>query len=144
MKGINKAIILIQSYELRDGRCTRHAGAGVPGVWGAGLKRRHQFSRIELFSVPSSASLCSSFCSHTPSSHFQSSHKRTLKICQTLCQALFHLIQQHFEANSTTYPHFIQKELPETSLVVYWLRLHAPNAGGPGSIPGQRTSSLVP
>ena len=24
-----------------------------------------------------------------------------------------------------------------TSLVVQWLRLHAPNAGGPGSIPGQ-------
>ena len=26
-----------------------------------------------------------------------------------------------------------------TSLVVHWLRLHAPNAGGMGSIPGQRT-----
>ncbi|TEA36710.1 hypothetical protein DBR06_SOUSAS310123, partial [Sousa chinensis] len=25
------------------------------------------------------------------------------------------------------------------SLVVQWLRLHAPNAGGPGSIPGQGT-----
>ena len=24
-----------------------------------------------------------------------------------------------------------------TSLVVQWLRLHAPNAGSPGSIPGQ-------
>ena len=24
-----------------------------------------------------------------------------------------------------------------TSLVVQWLRLHTPNAGGPGSIPGQ-------
>jgi len=53
MKSINKGIILIQSYELRDGRCARHAGAGVPGVWGAGVKRRHQFSRIELFRVPS-------------------------------------------------------------------------------------------
>ena len=28
-----------------------------------------------------------------------------------------------------------------TSLVVQWLRLHAPNAGGPGSIPGQGTRS---
>ena len=28
-----------------------------------------------------------------------------------------------------------------TSLVVQWVRLHAPNAGGPGLIPGQRTRS---
>ena len=28
-----------------------------------------------------------------------------------------------------------------TSLVVQWLRLHAPNAGGPGLIPGQGTRS---
>ena len=31
-----------------------------------------------------------------------------------------------------------------TSLVVQWLRLHAPNAGGPGSIPGQGTRSHMP
>ena len=30
-----------------------------------------------------------------------------------------------------------------TSLVVQWLRLSAPNAGGPGSIPGQGTRSHV-
>ena len=30
------------------------------------------------------------------------------------------------------------------SLVVQWLRLRAPNAGGPGSIPGQGTRSHVP
>ena len=29
------------------------------------------------------------------------------------------------------------------SLVVQWLRLHAPRAGGPGSIPGQRTRSRI-
>ena len=29
----------------------------------------------------------------------------------------------------------------KTSLAVQWLRLHAPNAGGPGSIPGQGTRS---
>ena len=28
-----------------------------------------------------------------------------------------------------------------TSLVVQWLRLHTPNAGGPGSIPGEGTRS---
>ena len=28
-----------------------------------------------------------------------------------------------------------------TSLVVHWLRLHAPNAGGLGSIPGQGSRS---
>ncbi|TEA39679.1 hypothetical protein DBR06_SOUSAS3410146, partial [Sousa chinensis] len=31
-----------------------------------------------------------------------------------------------------------------TSLVVQWLRLRAPNAGGLGSIPGQGTRSHVP
>ena len=30
-----------------------------------------------------------------------------------------------------------------TSLVVQWLRLRAPNAGGPGSIPGQGTRSRM-
>ena len=30
-----------------------------------------------------------------------------------------------------------------TSLVVQWLRLHAPNAGGPGSIPGQAARSFM-
>ena len=32
---------------------------------------------------------------------------------------------------------------PGTSLVVQWLRLHAPNAGGLGSIPGQGTRSRM-
>ena len=31
-----------------------------------------------------------------------------------------------------------------TSLVAQWLRLRAPNAGGPGSIPGQGTRAHVP
>ena len=31
-----------------------------------------------------------------------------------------------------------------TSLVVQWLRLHTPNARGPGSIPGQETRSCMP
>ena len=31
-----------------------------------------------------------------------------------------------------------------TSLVVQWLRLHAPNAGDPGLIPGQGTRSHMP
>ena len=30
-----------------------------------------------------------------------------------------------------------------TSLVVQWLRLHAPNAGVPGSIPGQAARSFM-
>ncbi|TEA42071.1 hypothetical protein DBR06_SOUSAS23010015, partial [Sousa chinensis] len=30
------------------------------------------------------------------------------------------------------------------SLVVQWLRLHAPNAGGLGSIPGQGTRARMP
>ncbi|TEA36354.1 hypothetical protein DBR06_SOUSAS27710007, partial [Sousa chinensis] len=30
------------------------------------------------------------------------------------------------------------------SPVVQWIRLHGPNAGGPGSIPGRRTRSLMP
>ena len=32
---------------------------------------------------------------------------------------------------------FMKQELAGTSWVVQWLRLCAPNAGGPGSIPGQ-------
>ena len=33
----------------------------------------------------------------------------------------------------------IEAKKPGPSLVVQWLRLHAPNAGGPGSSPGQGT-----
>ena len=33
---------------------------------------------------------------------------------------------------------------PGTSLVVHWLRLRSPSAGGPGSIPGQGTRSRIP
>ena len=42
---------------------------------------------------------------------------------------------------------WIQEEKTKTggtSLVVQWLRLHAPNAGGLGSIPDQGTRSLSP
>ena len=38
--------------------------------------------------------------------------------------------------------HFLRNGLG-TSLVVQWVRLHAPNAGGPGSIPGRGTRSLM-
>ena len=34
-----------------------------------------------------------------------------------------------------------KKRILGTSSVVQWLRLSAPNAGGPGSIPGQGTRS---
>ena len=41
--------------------------------------------------------------------------------------------------------HKMRRELSNkgegTSLVAQWIRLHAPNAGGPGSIPGQGTRS---
>ena len=33
------------------------------------------------------------------------------------------------------------KKSTGTSLVAQWIRFHAPNAGGPGSIPGQGTRS---
>ena len=36
------------------------------------------------------------------------------------------------------------KMYPRTSRVVQWLRLCAPNAGGPGSIPDQRTRPYMP
>ena len=38
----------------------------------------------------------------------------------------------------------LQKHNYQTSLVVQWLRLHPPKAGGPGSIPGQKTRSHMP
>ena len=37
--------------------------------------------------------------------------------------------------------HDLKKEVERTSLVAQWIRLWAPNAGGPGSIPGQGTRS---
>ena len=37
-----------------------------------------------------------------------------------------------------------QDENRETSLVFQWLRHWAPNAGGPGSIPGEGTRSRMP
>ena len=39
---------------------------------------------------------------------------------------------------------FLKNKWKVTSLVVQWLRHHAPNAGGPGSIPGQGTRSRMP
>ena len=38
----------------------------------------------------------------------------------------------------------ILKKKLGTSLVVQWLRLHAPNAGGSGSIPGQGARTHIP
>ena len=39
---------------------------------------------------------------------------------------------------------FIRNSNFGTSLVVQWLRLRAPNAGGPGSNPGQGSRSHIP
>ena len=39
---------------------------------------------------------------------------------------------------------FSKKYVDKTSLVVQWLRLHAPSVVGPGSIPGQGTISGMP
>ena len=41
-------------------------------------------------------------------------------------------------------PPDIKFSFPGTSLVVQWLRLRVPDAGGLGSIPGQGTSSHMP
>ena len=41
-------------------------------------------------------------------------------------------------------PMWKENEIIGTSLVVQWLRLQAPNAAGPGSIPGQGTRSQMP
>ena len=38
----------------------------------------------------------------------------------------------------------LKKIITGTSLVAQWLRLHASNAGGPGSIPVQGTRSHMP
>ena len=39
---------------------------------------------------------------------------------------------------------FLKHVFPGTSLVVQWLRLHAPNAGALGSIPSQGPRSHMP
>ena len=41
-------------------------------------------------------------------------------------------------------PEWTSESPPKTSLVVQWLRLRAPNAGDPGSIPGQGTRFHMP
>ena len=38
----------------------------------------------------------------------------------------------------------VEKDGQGTSLVIQWLRLCTPNAGGPGSIPAQGTRSSMP
>ena len=38
----------------------------------------------------------------------------------------------------------LKKIITGTSLMVQWLRRHAPNAAGPGSVPVQRTRSRMP
>ena len=37
----------------------------------------------------------------------------------------------------------LKEEKRGTSVIVQWLRLHAPNAGAPGLIPGQGTRSCM-
>ena len=48
------------------------------------------------------------------------------------------------QSNSLGAGLFYQQEHFETSLVVQWLRLHTPSAGGLGLIPGQGTRSCMP
>ena len=48
------------------------------------------------------------------------------------------VVLAHLWSNTIT---ALKEQETGTSLVVQWLRLHAPNAGGPGSIPGQGTRS---
>ena len=47
------------------------------------------------------------------------------------------------EKGNPKYKVYASLKLTGTSLVVQWLRLCAPNAGGPGSIPGQGTGSCM-
>ena len=48
---------------------------------------------------------------------------------------------QKVESDTPNDTNFGRNKRTRTSLVVQWLRLHAPNAEGPGSIPGQGTRS---
>ena len=50
-------------------------------------------------------------------------------------------IMQHKDAD---YKEASSKGIRGTSLVVQWLRLHAPNAGAQGSIPSQGMRSHMP
>ena len=82
--------------------------------------------------------------------HFQISHQdRTNTTLQGLCGMhawtflpSFHLLTSSLPCPSVIFfkNHSREKKVTQgTSLVVQWLRLHAPCAGGPGSIPGQGT-----
>ena len=48
-----------------------------------------------------------------------------------------------FTAYKVKFLAHLQEAILGTSLVTQWLRLCAPNAGGPGSIPGQVTRSCM-
>ena len=69
-------------------------------------------------------------------------HLKTFVIF-TFCNTLYNNFSRHFlSLNACKIYASYQKGLkPGTSLVAQWLRLRAPNAGGPGSIPGQGTRS---
>ena len=79
-----------------------------------------------------------------------SSAKRDL-LCTPLVQVLGFTTHspRHLPGGGCAYPHPAEEETSELSKapstvdfpVVQWLKLHAPNAGGPGSIPGQGTRS---
>ena len=56
-------------------------------------------------------------------------------------QIIYHLACQE---NVVPWKKFILKKKKGTPLVVQWSRLQAPNAGSPGSIPGQGTGSHIP
>ena len=61
-----------------------------------------------------------------------------------VCKQLILWLSWSSDGNKTwTSDKDLEKCLAETSLVVQWLRLDAPKAGVPGSIPGQGTRSYI-
>ena len=69
--------------------------------------------------------------------------KHALKIKVYFQKRKRDLVKQLGESMETSEKSHIKSRARGTSLVVQWLRLHSPNAGGQGSIPGQGTRSRM-
>ena len=61
-----------------------------------------------------------------------------------LCKSRFNILNLKIIIFISTVQITLEENDLGTSLVVQWLRLSAPNAGSPGSIPGQGTRSHMP
>ena len=75
--------------------------------------------------------------------------ERTQRIFEEIITKNFPNVVKYINLHLRTFKEFKELQVeytqstPGTSLVVQWVRLHTPNAGGPGPNPGQGTRSCM-